>query len=141
MTTPDAPVSTKAAQALTGEMYILLTTFRKDGRAVPTPMWFAAEGNNLYIYTSAVSGKVKRIRNSGRVTVAASNNRGTKLKGPTYEATARLLPASDGPRVDTLLRRKYGFQKRLFEFMEAVARRFGARRLGGVQAYIEITLT
>ena len=136
-TTP-VPPTTDAARALTGEMYLLLTTFRKDGRAVPTPMWFATEGDTLFIYTSAASGKVKRIRNSGRVTVAASNNRGTKLKGPTYEATARILPASDGPRVDALLRRKYGFQKRLFEFMEAVARRFGARRLGGEQAYIEI---
>ncbi len=135
--TPAAP-TTDAARALATEQYIALTTFRRDGRAVPTPLWFAIEGGKLYAYTGAASGKVKRIRNSGRVTVVACDQRGKKLKGPTYEATARLLPASEGPRVDALLRRKYGFQKRLFEFMETVARRFG-KQLGGERAYIEIT--
>lgn len=136
--TPATP-ATDAARALATERYILLTTFRKDGRGVPTPVWFASEGDALYVYTGAGAGKVKRIRNGGRVTVAACNNRGTRVTGPTYAATARLLPASEGPRVDALLRRKYPLQKRLFEVAEAVARRFGNRGLGSGRAYIAIT--
>lgn len=139
MTATNTPLTTDAARALVGETYILLTTFRKDGRTVPTPLWFATEGDKLYVYTGAESGKVKRIRNSGRVTVAACNNSGKTVKGQTYEATARLLPANEGPKVDALLRRKYGLQKRLFEFAEAAARRFGSRRFGSARAYIEIT--
>jgi PPOX class probable F420-dependent enzyme len=52
---------------LTGYECVCLTTFRKNGEAVPTPVWFAESDGKLYIYTANSSGKVKRIRNNASV--------------------------------------------------------------------------
>ena len=54
---------------LAAEKYVLLTTFRKDGRAVPTPVWAVRDGDALAVWTVSDAGKVKRIRRDGRVTV------------------------------------------------------------------------
>lgn len=50
--------------------YIALETFRKSGEGVVTPVWVTAEGDKLYVWTVGDSGKVKRIRNNGRVRIA-----------------------------------------------------------------------
>ena len=76
--------------ALTGHAFVLLTTRRRDGRAVPTPVWFARVGAELFVITDARSGKVKRIRNDGAVTVAPCTVDGTPL-GAAIGATARLV--------------------------------------------------
>jgi len=136
---PTVPTaSTAHALALTKEKFVSLVTFRKDGRSVPTPVWFAEDGGKLYVYTGATSGKVKRIRATGKVTVAACDRQG-KVTGPVYDATARLLPMSDKTKVDTLLNKKYGLQKRLFAFVMGAAR-LVRRGPEGENAYIEITL-
>ena len=54
---------------LGAEKYVLLTTYRKDGRAVPTPLWVVPDGPGLAFWTPTGTGKLKRIRNNGRVTV------------------------------------------------------------------------
>lgn len=56
--------------------YILLTTFTKDGRPKPTAIWAAPKGDRLLVITEENSWKVKRIRNTPRVTVAACDARG-----------------------------------------------------------------
>ena len=53
-----------------GQKYISLTTFRKDGTALATPVWFGEEDDKLYIMTRSISGKYKRIRNNPQVRVA-----------------------------------------------------------------------
>ncbi|MCB9113344.1 MAG: PPOX class F420-dependent oxidoreductase [Caldilineaceae bacterium] len=70
--------------------YIALETFRKSGEGVVTPVWVVAEGGKLYVWTVGDSGKVKRIRNNGRVHIAVSDSRGTP-KSEWVEATARVL--------------------------------------------------
>ena len=55
--------------------YILLTTFTKDGRPKPTPIWAAPDGNGLLVITPEKSWKVKRIRNTPRVTIAKCDGR------------------------------------------------------------------
>ena len=57
--------------------YIRLTTFKKDGTAMPTPVWVVDDGERVYVTTLESAGKLKRIRNSGRVLVAPSDWRGT----------------------------------------------------------------
>src|SRR5262245_23301176 len=57
-------------EQLGSEKYVQLTTFRRDGRAVPTPIWVMPDGDGVAFWTVRDSGKVKRIRNSGRVTIA-----------------------------------------------------------------------
>ncbi|ART69589.1 PPOX class F420-dependent enzyme [Mycobacterium dioxanotrophicus] len=70
--------------------YILLTTFTKDGRPKPTPIWAAPAGDRLLVITQEKSWKVKRIRNTPRVTLAACDARGNP-KSEAVEATARIL--------------------------------------------------
>ncbi|MFI7596285.1 PPOX class F420-dependent oxidoreductase [Actinoplanes sp. NPDC049681] len=99
-------------EQLGAEKYVLLTTFRKDGRAVPTPLWVVPDGAGLAFWTPKGTGKLKRIRNSGRVTVAACDVRGN-VKGEAIEATARIGAEADRVRVGELLKRKYGLIGRL----------------------------
>lgn len=89
-----------------GHKYILLTTFRKNGTAVPTPVWFAEDNDKLYVKTRADSGKTKRIRNHPQVRIAPCTFRG-KATGPEHSATARILPPEDWPRACKTINRKY----------------------------------
>ncbi|HUK52761.1 MAG TPA: PPOX class F420-dependent oxidoreductase [Candidatus Binatia bacterium] len=107
--TPDRP------QLFAGQKYISLESFRKNGQGVATPVWFAEEGEILYVYCEAASGKIKRIRNQPRVRVAPCDVRG-RLKGEWVEATARILEGTEAARADALLDAKYGWQKRLLAF-------------------------
>ena len=105
-----------AFPTLQGQKFMNLITFRKNGEAVSTPVWFAEEGNRLYVTSLMDTGKIKRIRNNSRVQLQASNARGKPL-GPTQEATARILPQSEGDRANGLLVKKYGLQKRAVDLM------------------------
>ena len=81
---------------LRGHKYALVVTFKKDGSAVPTPIWFGldAEGR-LYFRTGAEVAKVRRIRRQPRVLVAPCTVRGRPL-GPSVEGTARVLGPAQG---------------------------------------------
>jgi uncharacterized protein len=87
--------------------YIALTTFRRDGTPVTTPVWFARHDDCLLVWTGAQSGKAKRLRASSAVTVAPCTIRGATV-GPAVGGTAVLLPATELPRVRSALRAKYG---------------------------------
>ena len=99
-------------EQLGAEKYVLLTTFRRDGRAVSTPLWVVPDGAGLAVWTPDGTGKVKRIRNSGRVTVAPCDVRGN-VRGEAIEATARIGDHADRHRVGAGLKRKYGLMGRL----------------------------
>lgn len=91
--------------------YVSLTTFRKDGTPVATPVWAVADGGELYVWTRSDSWKVKRIRNNGRVTVSACDVRGRVAEGaPVLEGEARLLDEAGLKRVRKLMLRKYTWQ-------------------------------
>jgi len=104
-------ISLRGFSNLRGHGYASLTTFRKTGKPVPTPIWFAGDDTLIYIWTNAKSGKVKRLRNNPRVTVAPCTARGRVL-GPAAEATAQVFPASaeQAEAARRLLRTKYGWQ-------------------------------
>jgi uncharacterized protein len=103
--------------ALEGQQFMNLITFRKSGQSVATPVWFAQDGERLYVMTIDNTGKVKRVRNSGRVQVGPSDRRGTPT-GPVVEGVARVLPPGEAQRADTLLSRKYGLMKGVFDLMQ-----------------------
>jgi uncharacterized protein len=63
----------RATKKLTTEAYISLATFRRNGKAVETPVWFAMLDGKLYAVTDGTSAKVKRIRATKRVRVAPCN--------------------------------------------------------------------
>ena len=87
--------------------FVLLTTFRKTGVGVPTAMWFAHEQGKLYMVTGSHSGKIKRLRNSGRVLLAPCDMVGHVL-GTQIEASARELPPARHTHANALLAEKYG---------------------------------
>ncbi|NLG55489.1 MAG: PPOX class F420-dependent oxidoreductase [Rhodococcus sp.] len=87
--------------------YVLLTTFRKDGSPVPTPLWAAAEGDRLLMWTVTDSYKVKRIRRNPDVTVAVCDARGNP-KGDPIPARAEILDDAGTDRERSAIASKYG---------------------------------
>lgn len=98
-----------AFAAFDGARYLNLETFRRDGRGVRTPLWFAAAPGGepvLYVYSLNGSGKVKRLRRSAEARIAPCDARG-KVTGDWRPARAALV---SGPEYDLgmrLLDRKY----------------------------------
>ncbi len=93
--------------------YILLTTFTKDGRPKPTAIWAAPDGDRLLVITQAKSWKVKRIRNTPRVTVAVCDRRGNPKSEPVA-ATAAILDQSEVGRVYDAIGARYGLLGKTF---------------------------
>jgi uncharacterized protein len=89
-----------------GQKYISLITFRRDGRPVPTPVWFGEKDDKLYVMSRSDSGKYKRIRNNPKIRIASCTIRG-KVTGPEFEATARILPPEDWPMARKTVEDKY----------------------------------
>ncbi|MER6947314.1 PPOX class F420-dependent oxidoreductase [Nonomuraea sp. NPDC000554] len=94
------------------EPYISVTSYRRDGTAVATPVWVAQDGDAVVFWTVADSAKVKRIRRNPEVTVVACDVRGT-TRGEPVKGRAEVLGADETERVRRLLRRKYGLVGRL----------------------------
>jgi hypothetical protein len=91
---------------LAGQKYLSLATFRKTGVPVHTPIWFAENGDTLYLFTNPKSGKVKRIRNNPRVRIAPCTMRG-RITGPEFDATARILSPAEAGVGLSLMKKKY----------------------------------
>ena len=109
--------------------YFNLATFRRDGRAVETPVWFATEGATHYVFSAGNVGKVKRIRNSSRARVAPCDVRG-KLEGAWRDAKARLVTdPGEIARAYVVLRRKYGFSMLLLDLMAKIGGRYDKRAM------------
>jgi uncharacterized protein len=104
-----APTFTDIAKA----QYLLLTTFTKDGRPKPTAIWAANKGERLLVITQAKSWKVKRIRNTPRVTLAVCD-RGGHPKSEAIEATATILDSSETGLVYEAIGHEYGMVGKVF---------------------------
>ena len=89
-----------------GQKYISLTTFRKTGVGVATPVWFGEADSKIYVMTRSDMGKTKRIRNHPQVRVAPCTMRG-KVTGAEFAATARILPPEEHARARQTINQKY----------------------------------
>jgi PPOX class probable F420-dependent enzyme len=92
--------------------YALVTSYRRDGRAVPTPVWVVRDGDALAIWTVRDSGKVKRIRRDGAVLIGPCDVRG-RPTGEQIAGHATILGPEESARVKQLLREKYGLYGRI----------------------------
>lgn len=120
-------------QELAAERYVSLVTFRRNGNGVPTPIWIAADAGKLYAVTDGTSAKMKRLKVTGRVRLAACDARG-KVSGEWIEGHARRVDdAAVIGRAMAALQRKYGWQ---FTLLNLFSRLFG--RIGR-RAFIEVT--
>lgn len=93
--------------------YILLTTFTKDGRPKPVPIWAAADGDRLLVITEGKSWKVKRIRNTPHVTLAICDMRG-RPKSEAVDGTAAILDKSQTAAVYDAIVKRYGIIGKVF---------------------------
>ena len=91
--------------------YIALTTYRRDGRPVTTPVWSLPLADKLYVVTSESTGKARRLRASGRVRFAPCNRSGRHILGDWAEGTGRIVQ-DEVRRREALeaLQHKYGWQ-------------------------------
>ncbi|MBJ7902831.1 PPOX class F420-dependent oxidoreductase [Streptomyces sp. NPDC003656] len=92
--------------------YLLVTSYRKDGTPVPTPVWVVRDGDALGVWTTADSWKVKRIRRRADVLVGPCDMRGNAT-GEPVPATAEITDADTTARYRSLIARKYGIVGRL----------------------------
>jgi uncharacterized protein len=100
---------------LTKAQYILLTTFTKDGRPKPTPIWAAADNDRLLVITVENSWKVKRIRNTPRVTLATCTM-GGRPTSEAVEGTAVIMDKSHTGAVYDAIGNRYGILGKIFNF-------------------------
>jgi PPOX class probable F420-dependent enzyme len=110
--------------------YILLTTFTKDGRPNPTPIWVAPDGDRVLVITEEKSWKVKRIRNTPRVTLAACDMRGNP-KSDAVDATAIILDKSENENVYRVIGQRYGIVGKVFNMFSKL--RGGATKNVGLE--------
>jgi PPOX class probable F420-dependent enzyme len=92
----------------------LLSTFRRSGTPVSTPVWAALADGRLYVRSERAAGKLKRLRNDTRVLVAPCTVRGKPLGAP-FEARAKVLAPAEEPLAEQALARRYGLGRELFE--------------------------
>ena len=120
MTTPEV-------QRLGAEEFILLTTFRRTGEGVPTPVWVVplGDGERIGFYTTMGTGKTKRMRHTDRVLVQPCSRTGTPTPGTRpVQGTAEMVQA--GPEfeeVKAAVRAKYGWQTRVFSVLGTLTTR------------------
>jgi uncharacterized protein len=110
-------VQTYTFTNLDKEKYMSLTTFRKRGEAVITPMWFAENKGTIYAETGVNAGKLKRIRHTERVTLAACTMSG-KVTGLEIEGRARILSEpQEIHAAKAAMAKKYGLTRSIYYFI------------------------
>ncbi|MGK5696486.1 PPOX class F420-dependent oxidoreductase [Streptomyces sp. URMC 128] len=102
----------RALDELGAGKYLLITSYRRNGTPVATPVWVVRDGDALGAWTSADSWKVKRIRNRADVLVGPCDLRG-RPTGEQLPATAEICDAATIARYRQLIARKYGITGRL----------------------------
>jgi uncharacterized protein len=128
-----SPKDGNVFEGLATESYINLATFRRNGKAVETPVWFAALNGKLYVVTDGTSAKVKRLRATQRVRLAPCNVWGG-VTGDWVEGTGRIVAEHRLiGRAHAALKRKYGWQMWLLDTTSRLFGRIGRR------AYLELS--
>src|SRR5215212_2013082 len=107
--------SDPAFAALGNEQFLSLTTFRRSGERVSTPMWVGRDGDALIMFTTQASSKVKRLRNSPRVELRPCNRFGRVKDGvePVAGMAEVLTDEDSRERATGIIRRKYGLGYRV----------------------------
>ena len=85
---------------------IALTTFKRDGSRISTPIWFNVMGGKIYVTTETSAWKVKRIANNPNVEFAVCTQRG-KVTGQSFSGTARILAQVELAPVIAAKKRRY----------------------------------
>jgi uncharacterized protein len=100
--------------ALDGHKFCLLTTYKRSGEAIPTPLWFGVADGKAYFRTYADASKVKRIRSNPEVLIGPCDPRG-KPQGPMTRARARVVSDAERDMAERAVQSNYGVGRRIYK--------------------------
>jgi len=132
--------------AIAEEKFVSLTTFTKDGRPKPLPVWIVDLGDNnagkteVGFTTGDNSWKMKRINNTPRVTLQACDQRGNLTAGAAVvEGTARAATSEEFDRISSLVSKKYGFMVPVIKFIGIFRKLFKGEESANAAVVIELS--
>lgn len=129
-----------AERELSSARYVSLTTWRRDGRPVATPVWVVPFEGGWAFTTGGESGKVKRLRRDARASLQVCDRRGRIAPGTTvHEGAAIILDGDDARRVAAVVREKYKIGWALLSLWERTQKILG-RDDGIADRAIKVTL-
>ena len=114
-------IERESVSQLAGHEHLTVESYRKNGEAVRTPVWFIEKDGTLFVRTDSDTGKAKRIRRNPRVRIAPCTIRG-KPTGDWINAQAQFAEEAEAQEAYRLLKAKYGMQYRLIRFIEKFQR-------------------
>jgi uncharacterized protein len=120
--------------------YLSLTSFKRDGTGVATPVWFVIDDGRLLVKTGRESFKVKRIRRNPAVMIAPCSASG-RLRGEPVPAQAQVLPPGQPDSVERLMARKYRIDRVLILPIYRALQRLRGAPAGGAEVVVAITPT
>lgn len=92
--------------------YINLESYKKNGQAVQTPVWFMISDNTIFVQTAKTTGKIKRIKNNSKIRIMPCGIRG-ESKGEWVEGIATLADDTKIQEIIKLRVKKYGFKAKM----------------------------
>ncbi|MDH5431149.1 MAG: pyridoxamine 5'-phosphate oxidase family protein [Nitrosopumilus sp.] len=98
------------------EKYISVETYKKDGTAVKTPVWFTIKDNLVYVVTRDQTGKIKRLKNNHNVKIATCNIKG-KISGKWVSGTVEIVGEYETKEAVKRRDKKYGFFSKVARFL------------------------
>jgi PPOX class probable F420-dependent enzyme len=116
------PVTVTTLESLDRSWTVLLTTYRRNGTPVPTPVNLAVDGDRAFFRTYSKAGKTKRLKHNPRIELAPCTVRG-RPTGPEVTATARLLEGPECTHARAVIARRHPvFQRFVIPFGHKVSR-------------------
>ena len=154
MTTTAPPTQPKAARqtiarpaertadldALFPGRYLSVTSFKRDGTGVATPVWFVSDGTRLFAFTDLHSAKIRRIRHNPKVLVASCWVNGKLRHEPVAARAAVLTDTADLERIQKLLLARYKLTYRVVMLFYRLGRRLRGKQTVADGAALAITL-
>jgi uncharacterized protein len=137
---PPAAAATSQLDRRFAGKYLSLTSFKRDGTAVATPVWFVIENDRLLVKTDEQSGKVKRIRRNPAVPIGPCSATGQLRREPEL-AQAELLPQDRAGHVDQLIAGKYRIDRILILPLYRAVQRLRGAPAGTAEVVLAITPT
>lgn len=113
----EQPVQPGGFSVLDGHTHALLVTYKRDGSGVPTPVWFARDGDRLYVWTEVNAFKAKRLRRDPRALLAPCGPTGKPLGRPVAARGRILTGDAERARARQAVQAQWGLGRKLFELV------------------------
>jgi PPOX class probable F420-dependent enzyme len=129
-----------ATEAAFPGRYLSITTFKRDGTGIATPVWFVPDGTRLFAFTDLHSAKIRRVRRNPHVLVASCRPWGKLRREPVPARAEVLTDTADLERVRELLLPRYNISYRVVMFFYRLGRRVRGEQTVADGAALAITL-